>query len=160
MGPGLFHGVNQKAAGSSSPFPAGTSCTGSASTAPSPVPVCSLGAGAAAAPPCRDAGDAEDAEDAAGPSAARPLPSPRAGSAVCPQPRSSPFRALFSLSSLLIWERILRMSCSRCGFPSMLPARGAAPRPGHTLPLKPRHKAGRIPALGAGPSCRAAKVWP
>lgn len=131
-------------------------CHGKPQPAPSipmqpscPVPVRSPGAAA---------GPRGDAGVAAGPSRSKarllaaPFASPGAGTALCPQPCSSPFRALFSLSSLLIWERILRMSCRRCAFPSMVPV--PHPAAGTPCPLKPLRvpprtpSTAQIPALG------------
>lgn len=155
------------------PSPSCTGSTGGTARDSPGQPLCSvpggsLGAAAGAARPCRDAGDAGDAEDAgdagAGPSPSQarllapPPPAPAAGSAPCPQPCSSPLRALFSLSSLLIWERILRMTCSRCVFPSMaLP--GAAL--GTACLKSPGQRAGPGPGPGrAGQGCPAAKSGP
>lgn len=81
-----------------------------------------------------------------------------AGTALCPQPCSSPFRALFSLSSLLIRERILRMTCRRCVFPSMpprqspCPAEGLRSRPRADPALKSRRAMGVPPRTGQTPA--------
>ena len=114
--------------------PARAAHIGAMDSPSSSVPVCSFGAraGLVTMLPCRDAGEPAGPSPSLARLLTSPFPPPLAaslsgGTALCPQTCSSPLRALFSFSSLLIWECILRMTWRRCAFPSMVPHPAARP---------------------------------